>query len=153
MNRLKIKEATSALDLCEIIKLHYQHTNIEYDCDWETYAYHIINFFYTDNYYMWLAVDDGFPVGYLIVYKDMGLVHEIGVVDIFVLPEWQRKGVGLQLVQKFIPWAVSQKDVKRVKWNSTKLPETKYWAKFSPIKIHEEKVFYSTIEDYDGGEQ
>jgi GNAT superfamily N-acetyltransferase len=144
---MQVKKVSSVLDLCEVIRLANQHTHAEYDCDFNTYAAYMVNAYFTPGYKLWIAIDDGFPVGYLFVYRDKVVLNEIRVVDIFVLPDFQKKGVGLHLIQALIPYAVEEK-VKRVKWNSTRFPETKFWEKFSPVKVHKEEIFYSTSEDY-----
>ena len=140
---LKVKEATTSLELSDLIRLLNENTHYEHDCSREVYINHVVKNMYksTNHRITLLYSDDDEAVGYLIVQFSNYLNKEIEVLDIFIVKKHQGKKCMDILVNDLIPIAFNVKAL-RIKWPSYVF-DTDFWETHSfGTEVKNYKIFY-----------
>lgn len=141
-------EAVFTAEISKLTKLIWENEYHEYDCDRETYAQFILRALLEDPAYVsWILceTDTNEDVGYLIAYRDKFLFNEVVVLDVFIKPELQGKGLIAKLLEELIEFSIKD-GAKRIKWHSHVLP-SEYWKKYNfGAELHEYKEFSCPID-------
>lgn len=145
---MKIKQVSSVLQLSTLIKIASFHSAVEYTCSFDEFANYLVSMYYSKSCNMYLAVDGNKPIGYLILTKSNSVLsNELHIFDVFVIPEYQGKGVFGYFIKQ-IDVVFRESGAEKVCWNSDVLPK-KFFERYSPIPIYEKKMYYATKKDYE----
>lgn len=143
---MNVKKLDNPKMISELIQLLLENDKHVYDCNKDTYINSIVKNMYSKNHIVWIMYEENKPVGYLYARYNNNLNHEIMVLDAFVLPSHQGKRLLMNLLRPLIDLSIKLK-VKRVKWESSEVPEFVWLRNIFETKVKETRVYSVNIEN------
>lgn len=99
---------------------------------------------------MWVAAHDGQVVGFIAGHRSTRMGCDAELQWMFVLPQWQRKGVGASLLQPLREWSIANRSTKVIIDAPPENPCRAFYLKHGAIPLDEYWLYWENIGEASG---